>query len=70
MVDLMMVGSIGGEANPTLGAQALTAVGLTTQPKFLLMTAFMAMNTGVTALVARIKESATGKKPTLSSGRD
>ena len=55
MVDLMMVGSIGKETNPQLGVQALSAVGLTTQPKFLLMTAFIAMNTGVTALVARYK---------------
>ena len=55
MVDMMMVGSIGGTANPELGVQALSAVGLTTQPKFLLMTAFIAMNTGVTALVARYK---------------
>lgn len=55
MVDMMMVGGIGGEANPQLGVDALTAVGLTTQPKFLLMTAFIAMNTGVTALIARYK---------------
>ena len=55
MVDMMMVGRIGGDANPELGVNALTAVGLTTQPKFLLMTAFVAMNTGVTALIARYK---------------
>ena len=55
MVDMMMVGSIGGTANSQAGVQALSAVGLTTQPKFLLMTAFIAMNTGVTALVARYK---------------
>lgn len=55
MVDLMMVGSMGGTENPQIGVQALSAVGLTTQPKFLLMTAFIAMNTGVTALVARNK---------------
>lgn len=55
MVDLMMVGSMGGKANPQIGEQALAAVGMTTQPKFLLMTAFIAMNTGVTALVARSK---------------
>ena len=57
MVDLMMVGGIGGTSNPTAGVQALTAVGLTSQPKFLLMAAFIAMNTGVTALVARHKGS-------------
>lgn len=55
MVDLMMVGSMGGKANPEIGTQALAAVGLTTQPKFLLMTAFIAMNTGVTAVIARNK---------------
>lgn len=55
MVDLMMVGSMGGAANPQIGTQALAAVGLTTQPKFLLMAAFVSMNTGVTALVARYR---------------
>lgn len=55
MVDLMMVGSMGGTANPQMGTQALAAVGLTTQPKFLLMAAFISMNTGVTAMVARYK---------------
>jgi len=47
MVDMMMVGQ--------LGAWALSAVGLTTQPKFLLSTVFMAMNVGATAMVARYK---------------
>jgi putative MATE family efflux protein len=47
MVDMMMVGQ--------LGPWAITSVGLTTQPKFLMMTMFMAMNVGATALVARYK---------------
>lgn len=47
MVDMMMVGR--------LGPWAITAVSLTTQPKFLLMTMFMAMNVGTTALIARYK---------------
>lgn len=47
MVDLMMVGR--------LGPWAITAVGLTVQPKFLLMTMFVAMNVGSTALVARYR---------------
>lgn len=47
MVDLMMVGQ--------LGPWAITAVGLTTQPKFLLMTMFTAMNVGATAMVARYR---------------
>lgn len=65
MVDLMMVGSMGGEAHPEIGAQALSAVGLTTQPKFLLMGAFVAMNTGVTALVARYKGQNDKEKANL-----
>ncbi len=47
MVDLMMVGG--------LGAWAITSVGLTNQPKFLMMTAFMSLNVGATALIARHK---------------
>jgi putative MATE family efflux protein len=65
MVDQMMVGSIGGSENTMLGAQALSAVGLTVQPKFLLMTAFIAMNTGVTALVARYKGTGDKKNANL-----
>ena len=47
MADLIMVGR--------LGPWAITSVGLTTQPKFLLMSLFMAMNVGATALIARSK---------------
>lgn len=47
MIDMMMVGQ--------LGPWAIAAVGLTNQPKFLLMTVFMAMNVGATALIARYK---------------
>ena len=65
MVDMMMVGRIGGDANPQLGLDAVTAVGLTTQPKFLLMTAFVAMNTGVTALIARYKGQGDKEKANL-----
>ncbi len=65
MVDLMMVGSMGGKANAEIGTQALAAVGLTTQPKFLLMTAFIAMNTGVTALIARSKGTNDKKQANL-----
>ena len=65
MIDLMMVGSMGGKAHPEIGTQALAAVGLTTQPKFLLMTAFIAMNTGVTALVARNKGTNDKKQANL-----
>lgn len=54
MVDLMMVGG--------LGAWALSAVGLTMQPKFLLMILFMAMNVGATAMVARYKGAGEQEK--------
>jgi putative MATE family efflux protein len=54
MVDLMMVGG--------LGAWALSAVGLTVQPKFLLMILFMAMNVGATAMVARYKGAGEQEK--------
>ena len=47
MVDLMMVGK--------LGPWAISAVGLTTQPKFLMGTAFMSLNVGNMALVARYR---------------
>lgn len=47
MADMMMVGQ--------LGAYAISGVGLTNQPKFLLMTMFIAMNVGATALVAQHK---------------
>ena len=46
-VDTMMVGG--------LGAAAISAVGITSQPRFLLMTPIIALNTGVTAIVARRK---------------
>lgn len=44
-VDTMMVGS--------LGPGAISAVGITTQPKFLLMALIISLNVGVTAVVAR-----------------
>ncbi|NMB02741.1 MAG: MATE family efflux transporter [Firmicutes bacterium] len=47
MVDLMMVGG--------LGPWAITAVGLSVQPRFLFMILFMAMNVGATAMVARYR---------------
>ncbi len=57
MVDLMMVGQ--------LGAWALTSVGLTTQPKFLFMTIFQALNVGATAMVARYKGAGRPDKANL-----
>lgn len=47
MVDMIMVGR--------LGDWAMTSVGLATQPRFLMMTLFMAMNVGATTMVARYR---------------
>lgn len=44
-IDTMMVGS--------LGPEAIAAVGLTGQPRMLILSAIMALNIGVTAVVAR-----------------
>lgn len=57
MVDMMMVGQ--------LGPWAITSVGLTMQPKFLMMTMFIAMNVGATALVARYKGEDNPKKANM-----
>ena len=54
MVDMIMVGQ--------LGSWAITSVGLTTQPKFLMMILFMSMNVGATALVARFKGEGSPQK--------
>ena len=45
LVDSLMVS--------TLGAEAVAAVGLTTQPKFVGLSLFFALNVAVSALVAR-----------------
>lgn len=47
MADTMMVSG--------LGSFAVSAVGLVTQPRFIMLAAFMALGTGTTALVARCK---------------
>jgi putative MATE family efflux protein len=44
-IDTMMVG--------VLGTGAVAAVGITNQPKFILLAIFMSLNVGVTAIVAR-----------------
>lgn len=46
-IDIMMVGG--------LGATAIAAVGLTNQPKFVLLAMIFSLNVGVTAIVARRK---------------
>lgn len=57
MADTMMVGQ--------LGAWATSAVGLTMQPKMLLSTAFMALNTGAMALVGRYRGAGDRDKANL-----
>jgi putative MATE family efflux protein len=47
MADMIMVAS--------LGAYAIGAVGLVTQPRFVMLAAFMALNVGSTAMVSRFK---------------
>ena len=51
MADQIMVGRLPGQ----LGVQALSGVGLCMNPKVILMTALMAINTGTTAVVARYR---------------
>lgn len=46
-IDMIMVGS--------LGTNAIAAVGITNQPKFILTTLVMSMNVGITVVVARRK---------------
>ncbi|MBQ6951688.1 MAG: MATE family efflux transporter [Clostridia bacterium] len=47
-IDMMMVGNV-------LGAEALSAIGLPTQPRMLMLCMFFALNVGVTSIVARRK---------------
>lgn len=46
-IDTIMVGS--------LGPEAISAVGITTQPKFIVLTVIISLNVGVTTIVARRK---------------
>lgn len=50
MVDMMMVGDI-----PVIGDDAIAAVNLATQPKFIFLAMIIALNAGVTAAVARAR---------------
>ena len=70
MVDLMMVGSMGGTENLEMGTQALAAVGLTTQPKFLLMAAFVSMKQASRPWWPETEAGETRKRPTWWCARD
>ena len=49
MISMMMVGGLANSAS------AIAAVGLVTQPRFIMLSIFMAMNIGTTAIIARCK---------------
>ncbi len=51
MADQIMVGHMPGQE----GIMGLAAVGLATQPKFMLMTMIQALNVGATAMIARFR---------------
>lgn len=55
MVLMSLIGSIDTMMVGRLGPEAIAAVGLTGQPRMLLLAIFFALNTGVTAIVARRK---------------
>ena len=55
MVFMALIGSIDTVMVGSLGYEAIAAVGLTGQPRMLLLAIFFALNVGVTAIVARRK---------------
>jgi putative MATE family efflux protein len=57
LADTVMVGK--------LGPWAISAVGLTTQPRFIMLAVFVALNVGSTALVARFKGEGNRKDADL-----
>jgi putative MATE family efflux protein len=61
MVDIIMVGK--------LGAHAISAVGVTNQPRFIMLASFVALNVGTTALVARFKGQGNKKDAELVTGQ-
>ncbi|GAB1454888.1 MAG: MATE family efflux transporter [Spirochaetia bacterium] len=61
LVDTIMVGH--------LGAYAISAVGLTSQPKFIMLAVFIALNVGSTALIARFKGQGDRKAAELVSAQ-
>ena len=62
MADQIMVGQLPG----TMGVAALSAVGISMQPKFLLMTMIMALNVGATAMVARFRGRGDQKRANIA----
>ena len=56
-VDTMMVGN--------LGPEAIAAVGITNQPRFILLAMILSLNVGVTAIIARRKRVRADDLPHL-----
>lgn len=72
-VEAFLVGAIGSVDTimvGTLGDGAITAVGITNQPKFILLAMIFSLNVGVTAVTARRKGQGnqTGANRTLRAG--
>lgn len=61
LVDTVMVGQ--------LGAYAISAVGITNQPRFIMLASFIALNVGTTALTARFKGQRNRKDSDLVTGQ-
>ena len=55
MVLMSLMGSIDTMMVGTIGTQAIASVGLVNQPRMLMLCMFFALNTGITAVVARRK---------------
>lgn len=67
---ISMIGSVDTMMVSTLGTAAIAAVGLTNQPKFILLATIFSLNTAITAIVARRKgqKDQTGANSTLRQG--
>ena len=55
MVMITLIGAVDTAMVGTIGKEAISAVGICTQPKFVILAPTMALNIGVTVLVARRK---------------
>jgi len=61
MIDMIMVASLGG--------YAMAAVGLVAQPRFVMLSAFMAMNVGATAMISRFRGARDPENANLVLGQ-
>lgn len=52
---IALIGAVDTAMVGTIGKEAISAVGITTQPKFIILAPILALNIGVTVLVARRK---------------